>query len=98
MRERFLTEDFDSAFKHAARFGALEFKSVERILEARHQPRGLDEYIAAETERYLRDTLGTLATKRSDLTEYDTIHQPPERAAAMKSEQDRRDSDDDETQ
>lgn len=71
--DRYATEDLDAALGHAARYGALSYDSVERILEARHRPRRLDEYVAAETARRLGETLGEGRTKRSDLSEYDRL-------------------------
>lgn len=73
LRDRYATEDLDAALAHAARYGALGYDSVERILETRHRPRRLDEYVAAETAHRLGETLGDGRTKRSDLTEYDRL-------------------------
>ncbi|MCP5041659.1 MAG: IS21 family transposase [bacterium] len=73
LRERYATEDIDTALAHAARYGALGYDSVERILEARHRPRRLDEYIAAETAQRLGEALGERSTRRSDLSEYDRL-------------------------
>ena len=73
LRERYATEDVDAALGHAARYGALGYDSVERILEARHRPRCLDEYVAAETAQRLGETLGQGRTRRSDLSEYDRL-------------------------
>ena len=73
LRDRYATEDLDAALGHAARYSALGYDSVERILEARHRPRRLDEYVAAETARRLGETLGEGRTKRNDLTEYDRL-------------------------
>jgi transposase len=73
LRERYATEDLDAALGHAARYGALGYDALERILEARHRPRRLDEYVAAETAQRLGEALGAGRTKRSDLTEYDRL-------------------------
>lgn len=73
LRERYATEDLDAAFAHAARYGALAYDSVERILDARHRSRRLDEYVAAETAERLEATLGRRRTERSDLSEYDRL-------------------------
>jgi len=73
LRDRYTTQDVDAALGHAARYGALGYDSVERILEARHRPRRLDEYVAADTEKKLGETLGEEPTKRSDLREYDRL-------------------------
>jgi transposase len=83
LRARYRTSDLDAALAHAARFGALEFAAVERILEARCIPRSLDEYVAEETARRLEETLGERRTEPRDLTEYDRLplsgksHQAP---------------------
>ena len=71
LRERYATEDLDAALGHAAHFGALSFEAVERVLEARHRPRTLDEYVAEETARRLEHELGTRRTATRDLSEYD---------------------------
>lgn len=73
LRERYATDDIDAALAHAARYGALVYDSVERILEARFRPRSLDEYVAAETARELAEQLGYQKTERSDLAEYDRL-------------------------
>jgi hypothetical protein len=73
LRERYATEDIDAALGHAARYGALGYDAVERILETRHRPRRLDEWVAAETAERLAETLGERQTARSDLSEYDRI-------------------------
>lgn len=73
LRDRYATEDVDAALGHAARYGALGYASVQRILEARHRPRRLDEYVAAETAQRLGEALGEGRTKRSDLSEYDRL-------------------------
>lgn len=73
LRERYTTEDLDAALGHAARFGALEHGSIVRILEARHRPRTLDEYVAAETAERLEALIGTRRTETRDLTEYDRM-------------------------
>jgi hypothetical protein len=73
LRERYATEDLDATLGHAARFGALSYDAVERILEARHRPRRLDEWVTAETAERLVETLGERRTRRSDLSEYDRL-------------------------
>jgi transposase len=73
LRERYATSDLDAALAHAASFGALGYESVERILEARHRPRTLDEYIAAETADRLEALVGVRRTEPRDLTEYDRL-------------------------
>jgi len=73
LRDRYATEDINAALGHAARYGALGYDPVERILEARHRPRRLDEYVAAETAKSLGEALGDGPTQRSDLSEYDRL-------------------------
>jgi transposase len=73
LRGRYETKDLDAALAHAARFGALEHRAVERILEARCVPRTLDEYVAEDTARRLEKNLGTRRTEPRDLTEYDRL-------------------------
>jgi hypothetical protein len=86
LRQRYATEDVDAALGHAARYGALAYDSVERILEARFRPRRLDEYVAAETAHQLQQRLGYRQTERSDLVEYDRLpgakHQHQEKSDA----------------
>lgn len=77
LRARFETRDLDAALAHAARFGALEHRAVERILEARARPRTLDEYVAEETAQRLEKILGEHRTVVRDLTEYDQLPLPP---------------------
>jgi transposase len=76
LRQRYATEDIDAALGHAARYGALSHDAVVRILEARHRPRHLDEYVAAETASRLEAALGRAPTERSDLSEYDRLPAP----------------------
>jgi transposase len=73
LRARYATEDLDAALAHAARFGALEHRAVERILEARAEPRTFDEYVAEETARRLEQTLGARRLPARDLTAYDRL-------------------------
>jgi hypothetical protein len=73
LRERYTTEDIDSALGHAASFGAIDHRSVERILAARSTPRTLDEYVAEDIARRLEETLGETRTLPRDLTEYDRL-------------------------
>lgn len=73
LRERYATEDLDAALGHAVRYRAFGYDSIERILEARHRPRRLDEYVAAETAERLEAALGPRTLRRSDLSEYDRL-------------------------
>jgi transposase len=73
LRARYATEDLDAALAHAARFGALEHRAVERILEARSSPRTLDEYVAEDTARRLEQALGAQRAPSHDLTAYDRL-------------------------
>jgi hypothetical protein len=80
LRERYRTEELESALSHAAAFGAFEYAAVERILAARATPRTLDEYVAEDTARCIEQTLGHVRTEPRDLTEYDRL--PVSRGAA----------------
>jgi transposase len=73
LRQRYATDDIDQALSHAARFGAFSFEAIERIVEARHRPRTLDEYVAEQTARRLEAELGTKPTEPRDLSEYDRL-------------------------
>lgn len=73
LRERYATDEIDRALGHAAAFGACDFRSVERILAARAQPRTLDEYVAEDTTRRLDATLGPARAAPRDLTRYDRL-------------------------
>lgn len=73
LRKRYDTGALDAALGHAVRYGALRYESVQRILEARHRPRTLDEYVAAETAERLEALLGTRRTEVRDLGEYDRL-------------------------
>jgi len=73
LRERYGTDDIDRALGHAASYGALEFRAVERILAAHCAPRTLDEYVAEATAQKLEQTLGQTRTQPRDLTEYDRL-------------------------
>ena len=70
LRERYATADVDAALGHAARYGALGYDAVERILEARHRPRRLDEWVAAETARRLHGRVSTAITSNIELSEW----------------------------
>jgi hypothetical protein len=80
LRARYATTDLDAALAHAARFGALEHRTVERILQARASPRTLDEYVAEDTARRLEQALGAQRSPAHDLTAYDRL--PIARTAA----------------
>lgn len=75
LRERYYTEHVDAALGHAATFGAFTYEAVLRILEARHRPRTLDEYVAEETARRLESELGMRRTQPPDLSAYDRLPQ-----------------------
>lgn len=72
LRQHYATEDLDAALGHAASFGALSFDSVERILQARHRVRSLDEYVAEQTAQRIENLVGGQARCR-DLNEYDRL-------------------------
>jgi transposase len=73
LRERYTTAELDLALGHAARYGALDVASIERILAMRATPRTLDEYVAEDTARRIEQTLGHVRTEPRDLTEYDRL-------------------------
>jgi transposase len=73
LRARYHTADVDDALAHAARFGALEVSSVERILASCHPLRTLDEYVAEETARRIDAVLGPAVTTHRNLAEYDAL-------------------------
>ncbi len=73
LRARYDTADVDAALARAARFGALDVASVERILARHHPPRTLDEYVAEETARRIDAALGPAVTTHRDLSEYDAL-------------------------
>jgi hypothetical protein len=77
LRERYSTEDLDAALGHAAAFGALDHRAVERIVAARAIPRSLDEYVAEQTVRRVTEALGSARTELRDLTEYDRLPGSP---------------------
>ncbi len=88
LRARYDTADVDAALAHAARFGAVEVASIERILAHRHPPRTLDEYVADDTARRIDEVLGPKVTTHRDLAEYDDLP----RASPNKEPNDGKDS------
>jgi hypothetical protein len=81
LRNRYDTADLDAALAHAARFGALDTASVERILARTRRPRSLDEYVAEETSRRIDAALGSTVTRPRDLAEYDALPRAARRCA-----------------
>jgi transposase len=73
LRARYDTADVDASLAHAARFGALDVRSVERILAGRHRVRTLDEYVAEDTALRIDAALGPAVTAPRDLAEYDAL-------------------------
>jgi len=73
LRERYETAALEEALAHATEFGAMDFASIERILEARSRPRTLDEYVTELATERLERTLGHARTAPRDLTEYDRL-------------------------
>jgi transposase len=73
LRGRYDTQDVLAAMDHARRYGALEYRAVERILIARAAPRRLDEYVAEATEKKLAAAVGESRTEPRDLTGYDAL-------------------------
>jgi len=82
LRARYCSDDVDAALTHAARFGALQTRSVERILARRAPARTLEEYVAEETAKRIDHVLGPTVTQPRDLAEYDALpvaaRRPPE--------------------
>jgi hypothetical protein len=58
LRARYDSADVDAALAHAARFGALDASSVERILACRCPPRTLEEYVAEDAAKRIDEVLG----------------------------------------
>ena len=73
LRERYATQDIETALAHALAYGALEHQAVARILFARAKPRSLDEYVAEHAFRRLEERLGQCHTPPRDLREYDQL-------------------------
>jgi hypothetical protein len=73
LRARYDSADVDAALAHAARFGALDAPSVERILALRAPARTLEEYVAEETSQRIDQVLGPTVTRPRDLAEYDAL-------------------------
>ena len=72
-RERFQTGDVLAAMNHARKYGAFEYRAVERILIARAAPRRLDEYVAEATEKKLAAVVRQSRTEPRDLSMYDAL-------------------------
>jgi transposase len=77
LRDRYDSRDLDAALARAARYGAVDFRAVERILLARCAPRSLDEYVAEDTARRLQQSLCAARSEPRDLTEYDRLPRLP---------------------
>jgi len=73
LRERYQTHELVQALEHARRYGALNHTAVGRILQSRATPRRLDEYVAEEMARKLRELVGESTTEPRDLSEYDAL-------------------------
>jgi transposase len=72
-RERYQTDDVIAAMDHARRYGAFEYRALERILIARAAPRRLDEYVADATEKRLAALVRQSRTEPRDLAMYDAL-------------------------
>jgi len=70
LRESWGCDDLVAALEHALAYGALEHRSVERILMARGTPRRLEQYVAG------RIAEGQCAAGARDLSEYDALPIP----------------------
>jgi transposase len=84
LRQRYATKDLCAALHHAQEYGALEHKSVERILAARSTPRRLAEYVGEDLARRIALNLGEVEAGPRDLAEYDQL--PVARIAAPERE------------
>jgi len=72
LREGYDTADLLKALSHARCYGALEHDSVERILQARADPRRLEQYVAGASAERL-EHLGQSCAEPPDLAEYDQL-------------------------
>jgi transposase len=70
LRESWGCEDLVAALEHAVAYGALEYRAVERILQARGTPRRLEQYVARRAAEKLNSES---ATGARDLSEYDEL-------------------------
>jgi len=66
-------EDLVAALEHALAYGALEHRSVERIMMARGSPRRLEQYVA---RRIAEEHGSESAAGARDLSEYDALPVP----------------------
>jgi len=73
LREGYDTADLLAALSHALAFGALKHTAIERILLSRARPRRLDEYVAEQTAKKLREAVAESNTEPRDLAEYDAL-------------------------
>lgn len=73
LRERYATADVHHALVHALRYGAFDYRSIERILLARAAPRRLDEYVTETTREKIETAWGRSHTVPRALSEYDEL-------------------------
>jgi transposase len=73
LRERYSTTDIYRALTHALRYSAFDFRSIERILLTRADPRRLDEYVAEVTREKIEAAWGHSRTEPRALSEYDDL-------------------------
>ena len=73
LRERYTTEALVKALAHARKYQAFDHRAVEKILQARAQPRRLDEYVAEATARRLDEVLDQSRTEPRALEDYDAL-------------------------
>jgi transposase len=66
-------DDVVAALEHATKYGAFDVRAVERILEARFQPRRLAEQIAAVTRNQIRDAMREYPVEQRALSSYETL-------------------------
>ncbi len=72
LREGYNTADLLKALSHALCYGALEHDCVERILQARADPRRLEQYVA-EASAHKLEHLAQSCAEPPDLAEYDQL-------------------------
>lgn len=66
-------DDIVAALAHAMKYAAYDARAIERILEARHQPRRLAEQIAAATRGHIREVMKEHPVEQRALSSYETL-------------------------
>jgi transposase len=67
------TDDIVAAIEHATKYGAFDARAVERILEARFQPRRLAEQIADVTRNRIRDAMREHPVQQRAISSYESL-------------------------